>query len=301
MAGLEQTIQKRHTNLLNISDLVTSAVACAFKFQRSELALEWFEQGHCLIWNQLNNLRSPLDALFSHDEEIAHDMLRVSRALENAGSQRDLVTPFQDEATMEHKMSIQDEANTHVKLAQKWNELLTKIRTIPNFEDFLQPPSCSKLLKNLPDSGFVAIINIHKDSCDALALSKDLDEPLHILLHKFSYAKATDLHNQLSTHLHAANVWMHDCEPDDIRATCQVRDNDSGGVIKHILHQLWILVVKPILDSLGFLVSALSISAMKNNVHFHLSQRNLHPNYHVSGGVQQGLLHFFQYMQLEYM
>ena len=67
-------------------------------------------------------------------------MLRVSRALENAGSRGDLVARFQGEATMEHKMSLQDQANTHVKLAQEWNELLTKIRTIPEFEDFLQPP-----------------------------------------------------------------------------------------------------------------------------------------------------------------
>ena len=87
MAGLEQTILKHHTNLLDISDLVTSAVACAFKFRRPDLALEWLEQGRCLIWNQLNNLRSPLDLLSAHNEEIASDMLRVSRALENAGSQ----------------------------------------------------------------------------------------------------------------------------------------------------------------------------------------------------------------------
>ena len=90
MAGLEQTIQKRHSNLLDISDLVTSATACAFKFRRPELALEWPEQGCCLIWNQLNNLRSPLDALSAHNEDIGRDMLRVSRALENAGSRRDL-------------------------------------------------------------------------------------------------------------------------------------------------------------------------------------------------------------------
>jgi hypothetical protein len=182
-------------------------------------------------------------------------MLRVSKALENAGSQGDLVAPFLGETTMEHKMSIQDEANTHIKLAQKWNELLTKIRTIPNFEHFLQPPSCSSLLKDLPNSGFVVIINTHKDSCDALALLPELDEPLHIPLNKLSYGKATDLRNQLNSHLQAANVRVHECEPDGIRATCPVRDNEGGGAIKHILNQLWILVVKPILDGLGFSVS----------------------------------------------
>ena len=189
-------------------------------------------------------------------------MLRVSRALENAGSRGDMVTPSQDEATIEHKMSIQDEANTHVKLAQKWNELLTKIRTFPEFEDFLQPPSCLKLLKNLPDSGYIVIINVHMDSCDALALSLNQNNPLHIPLHKFSYAKATDLRNQLNTHLHDANVRMRESELDGIRAIRPIRDNNSSGVIKHILHPLWILVVKPILDGLGFTVSILGILYM---------------------------------------
>ena len=258
VAGLEQTIQKRHANLLDISDLATSAAACAFKFRKPKLALEWLEQGRCLVWSQLNNLRTPLDALFAHDPDIAHDMLRVSRDLENAGSRGDLILKSEGEATMEHKMSLQDEANIHVKLAQKWNELLTKIRAIPEFEDFLQPPSCSNLLKKLPNSGCVVVINVHKDSCDALALSSDLDEPLHIPLHKFSYAKATDLHNQLNAHLHAANVRMHECKLDGIRATRPVRNNADGGVLKYILHQLWILVVKPILDGLGYSVSTVS-------------------------------------------
>jgi hypothetical protein len=262
VAGLEQTIRKRHSNLLDISGLVTSAVACAFKFRRPELALEWLEQGRCLIWNQLNNLQSPLDTLFAYNEEIASDMLSVSRALENAGSRGDLITSPQDETTMEHKMSIQAEANAHVKLAKKWNELLEKIRTLPKFEDFLQPPSCSKLLKNVPDYGFVAIINVHKDSCDALVLSSDFDEPLHIPLHELSYAKATALHNQLNTHLRAANLRMNECEPDDIRAIRPVGYNEGGYLIKHILPKLWIFIVKPILDGLGLKVSTLCFSAM---------------------------------------
>ena len=126
--------------------------------------------------------------------------------------------------------------------------------TIPKFEDFLQPPLCSNLLKNLPDSGPVVVINVHKDSCDALALLSDLDELLHIPLHKFSYAKANDIHKHLNAHFHAANVQMCESELDGICATHPLRDNNSSGVIRHILYQLlvWVLVVKPILDDLRF-------------------------------------------------
>ena len=89
-----------------------------------------------------------------------------------------------------------------------------------------------------------------------------MDEPLHIPLDKFSYAKATDICNQLNAHLQGANVQMRNCELDDIRTTRPVRNKDGGGVIKYILHQLWILVVKPILDGLGFSVSTLGISSL---------------------------------------
>jgi hypothetical protein len=54
---------------------------------------------------------------------------------------------------------------------------------------------------------------------------------------------------------------MRECDLDGIRATRPVGDNADGGVIKCILHQLWILDVKPILDGLGISVSALGISA----------------------------------------
>ena len=34
----------------------------------------------------------------------------------------------------------------HVKLAKRWDQLLAKVHSIPDFEDFLQPPSSSSLL-----------------------------------------------------------------------------------------------------------------------------------------------------------
>ena len=47
------------------------------------------EHGRCLIWNQLNNLRTPLDELYVYDPGLADHFSRVSRALENADSRAD--------------------------------------------------------------------------------------------------------------------------------------------------------------------------------------------------------------------
>ena len=151
-------------------------------------------------------------------------------------------------------MSIQDRANTHIKLAKEWDQLLTKVRTIPAFEDFLRPASCSTLLKHLPNSGHVVVINIHKNRSDALALQCGTEKPLHIALHEFSYEKANKLHCDLKDHLFNSGVRMRGSGP-DIRGL----HYKSLAVIKDILAQLWTFVVKPILNAIGYSVSTLHI------------------------------------------
>lgn len=245
IAGLDQTIPERHTKLLEISDVASDAAAAACSMERYGLALEWLEQGRCLVWSQLNNLRTPVDELRAHHPALADDILRVSRALENAGSRAE--NPFNIRSSMQEKISLQEEATAHIKLSKEWEQLLAKVCAIPDFEDFLQPPSCSSLLKHLPDSGAAVVINIHKDRCDALALLSGNDEPLHIPLPDFSYSKADNLRNRLRIHLHACSL--------RIRETGRAgRLYESGGDagIKSILRELWTLVVKPILESLGY-------------------------------------------------
>jgi hypothetical protein len=212
VAGLEQTIQKRYTTLMNISELSASAAATAFSYGEYDLALEWLEQGRCLVWRQLNDLRSPLDNLRIHNPALADDLLQVSKALENAGSRAE-AAPFTAETSMMEKMSIQEKADAHIKLAKKWDQLLTKVRAIPNFEDFLRPASCSTLLKHLPDSGAVVVINVHKNRSDALALLSGTEHPLHIALHEFSYKKADKLRHDLKDHLFNSGVRIRESEP----------------------------------------------------------------------------------------
>ena len=255
VAGLEQTIEKRHNNLIEISTLSTSAAAVAFASGETGLALEWLEQGRCLVWSQLNDLRTPFDTLQSHDPEIANELMNVSRALENAGSRAE--SPILIiEASMLQKSSLQDQVAAHAKLAQRWDQLLTKVRNIPDFEDFLRPPSSSSLLRNLPNSGTVIFINIHQDRCDALALRSGI-KPLHIALPEFSYNKADNLHTDLKIHLLAAGSRMRESKPDDPRGIRRLGPG-HGTSLQQILATLWILVVKPILDGLGYSVSILT-------------------------------------------
>ncbi|KAF8153825.1 CHAT domain-containing protein [Crassisporium funariophilum] len=244
VAGLEQTIQKRHTNLVDISDLSVKAAAAAISLERHETALEWLEQGRCLVWNQLNSLRTPLDDLRARDRRLADRFLEVSRALEGSGSRADFSGVIGSEASMGEKISLQEEADTHVKLAQQRDKLLAEVRSIPEFKDFLRPPEASQLLEHLPSDGPVIVINIHKSRCDALALLADSDTPLHIPLENITYEQADKLRNQLRRYLSSHGVRLPSRKP--------AASSKDESAIHEVLCELWTRVVKPILDSLGF-------------------------------------------------
>ena len=69
----------------------------------------------------------------------------------------------------------------HVKLAQRWAQLLAKVREIPEFENFLRPPRLVSILNRLPPDGPVVIIKYHPGRCDALLIA-GRDFPYHIPL-----------------------------------------------------------------------------------------------------------------------
>ncbi|KAF6746417.1 CHAT domain-containing protein [Ephemerocybe angulata] len=258
IAGLEQTVQGRYTQLEDVSTLALEAAAVACELDRPDKALEWLEQGRCLVWSQLNNLRTPLDDLRIHDELLAHDIAEVSKKLEHAGSSRgqSLLN-----MSLPEKMSLENEARVHLDLARKWDDLLSQARAIPGFESFLMPLACSHIMQHLPESGPMVVINMDKRHCSALALLAGLDEPLHIPLPNFSIDEArkyrTILDSQLRTHnlrvREVAEIGSIDRDPQVRGIRClpnQTHDEDAP--IYQVLRGLWKSVVKPILGALAF-------------------------------------------------
>ncbi|KAH6902055.1 CHAT domain-containing protein [Coprinopsis sp. MPI-PUGE-AT-0042] len=122
IAGLEESLQ-------DISGIALKAASAACYLGRADKALEWLEQGRCIVWSQLSNLRTPLDNLRLHNSQLAQSL-------------------------------ADDEARAHLNLARHWDDLLKTVRSIPGFESFLQPLPCSSLLQHLPVSGPVVVINV---------------------------------------------------------------------------------------------------------------------------------------------
>ena len=88
VAGLGQIVHHHYTNICGHSGLVQSAVAFALHYDRPNLALEWLEQGQCLVWNQLNQLYTPIDNLCTMSLSLADHFVKVASALESYGTHR---------------------------------------------------------------------------------------------------------------------------------------------------------------------------------------------------------------------
>lgn len=259
VAGLEQTIEERYINIVETKNLSPTAAAIAIANKKYGLALEWLEQSRCLVWNQVNRLRAPIDELHSYDEDLANDLLRVSRALEVAGSRQ---TSSIIDATLAEKISMQSQVNSHLKHSREWDQLLKKVRKIPQFQDFLRPPRTPNLLKNLPKTGFVVVINVFTERCDALALASGLDAPQHIALPNFSHELAENLRQRLKQYLIINRVRMRDDE-ELTRTLRPMSDLFDDNLLSEILCALWLNVVKPIFHNLGIPVSVRSLSMIE--------------------------------------
>ncbi|KDR70421.1 hypothetical protein GALMADRAFT_144721 [Galerina marginata CBS 339.88] len=255
VAGLDQTIEMRHSNLASISHLSRTAATAALRFMRTDLAVEWLEQGRGLVWSQLNNLRTPLDRLSVAYPVLTNEIKRISRALEDAGGRGEpALEPIAEASIVRKRIGVDEEIHAHIKLAREWDQTLEKVRAIPEFEDFLQPLKLSSMVDHLPNSGYVIIINVHQDRCDALALQAGVHDLCHIPLLDFSYAKADDLRNRLKDHLLDSGLRMRGSDSATISRGMRY-EGRTGDVIKDVLRDLWILVVRPILDGIGQFVS----------------------------------------------
>ena len=246
VAGLEQTVHKRHSNLIDESNLTASATAAAINVEKLSTALEWLEQGRCLVWNQIQYLRTPVDQLRAYDPALADQFTKVANALEASGSRRQS-SDICSEETMSQMIDAQRESQKHVQLTKDWTLLLEKIHALPDFENFLRPPKAASLFSGLPLDAIIIVLNIHEDKCDALALVSGTDTPLHFLLPNFSMQQAVQLRDDLRTYLKWKGMRMRDMDRLSSPAALS-----KEGIMYKVLRDMWEHLAKPVLDTLGY-------------------------------------------------
>ncbi|KAJ3507857.1 hypothetical protein NLJ89_g6070 [Agrocybe chaxingu] len=243
IAWLGSDIVSRHKELTDKGEEVSEAAVVAIEKGEYGTALEWLEQGRSVVWGQLLHLRSPVDHLRSVDETLAEELLRVSRELDGISTQ-------QAQVSKEETLPLEEVVQCHRRLAEEWEELVGKVRSLPGFETFLGPKKFAQLRKAARE-GPVVFLNIHHFRCDALIIQSDResDPILHVPLQSFSIKKAQELQLSLKRLLGLSGIQARAGRPEDLHS-----HQDSS--FEQILSTLWTEIVKPVLDKLNCKVSS---------------------------------------------
>ncbi|KAJ7493910.1 CHAT domain-containing protein [Mycena latifolia] len=231
------SISDRHHRIWTAGRVVRDAAATAITYQKYDQAVEWLEQGHSIIWGQLLNLRTPINALKKTHPELANRLMFLSAQLEGAGTRN----------SSPQLESLDSTAQQYHEHAHMRDILLKKIRELDGFKRFLLPKTISELYP-AAEQGPVVILNVSLLRCDALVLMPGLsdDEVLHIPLSSLTLEDAENLGES-----------MGDLLRDGVRSE-RLTGQQEGYVppetrFTHILSELWVRVVKPVLDGVGIM------------------------------------------------
>jgi len=234
---LGRTVDQRHKDVPRTGNAVADAVNAAIHFGRSDLALEWVEQGRSIVWGQILRLRTPLDELRQHHPNEANELERNSRALDASG------VPHPGnllQSTDGASQSLEEVAQAHRRLAEEYDFILTRIRSLPGYSEFLQPTKFTSLC-DTATSGPVVVVNSHETRCDALILLPCTSQVSHVSLPTLRVSAAREMQLQLTGLIRGADIIQRPCGPYD----------ETGTGLSDILKFLWSHVVQPILSYLG--------------------------------------------------
>ncbi|KAG8814395.1 hypothetical protein FRC19_001779 [Serendipita sp. 401] len=236
VAWLGLSIPDRHQHLVEIGGIVRDAAAIAIVLDEFDMALEWLEQGRSIVWNQILQLRTPVDELRAVEPDLANRLLHVSSLLYQGGQD---INP-----QAAHKRSPEEEARQYRALAKERDEIVEKVRSLPKFQDFLKPFRLGRLFEAAKE-GAVIVVNVSIVQCDALALIDGVDEAIHIPLPDLTPKRVNQLQIEFNALLKSSGVRQRAVRDEEVEV-----GGDEG--CKKILAELWDHLVKPVLDSLAF-------------------------------------------------
>jgi tetratricopeptide (TPR) repeat protein len=156
--------RSRERLLADWGGLAADAAACAIAADRPGLAVELLEQGRGVLWSQLLETRTDLDALREADPELAARLDTVRAALDRPTAPVDATSDGAGAA------GPATEAEARMALAREWDRLIDQARALPGFADFARPPAAAQL-RRAATAGTVVIVNVSWWRCDALLVA----------------------------------------------------------------------------------------------------------------------------------
>jgi len=166
-----------------------------------EEAIETLEQGRALLWSEMHGLRTSSHQLRAEFPILADDFTAVNRELEmlttspSPSGNVDIdnwEAPAHGGDGQHQRLMVQQQG-----LLTRRIELISQIRDLPNFKDFLEPPSFDTL-RSAASRGVVIIVNHCKWRSDIIMVLGD-SPPSHISTSYTFFGRANELKDKLLT------------------------------------------------------------------------------------------------------
>ncbi|KAG9101295.1 hypothetical protein FRC06_003214 [Ceratobasidium sp. 370] len=231
------SIERRYDRIAHIADGTLEAAVIAVWFGSPGQALEWLEQGRSIIWNQLLQLRNPLDELQRVDPPLAEELMLVANELQDAAALKPAATDI-----VPGQVRREYDSQRHHRLAERWEWLVHRAQSLPGMSELLAPKTAPQLIMAAQTRTIVVVIVTTFD-CLALVVGQKATEVVFVNLSSFSYDKALRGRERLLRQ--SRSVARVD------RKITRERKVDDGTV----LDMLWTDIAKPVLDFLGYTVA----------------------------------------------
>jgi CHAT domain-containing protein len=199
------------------SSLAMDAFSCSVRYGAVETAVVLVEQGRAVFWTQLASFQTPLDEISASGD--------IGRAL---------AAEFKEVSLHLRAMldiSSEDKTSQIRQLTMQRDDVISRIRMLPDCSQFLLPPLFSDLQRAAED-GPVIIVNASQYSCDAIIILSAQD-PVHIPLSDIARADVSGLSNKFQSLIRNAGS----------------SDNQQYEIVS-VLRTLWECVVGPIVEAL---------------------------------------------------
>ncbi|KAG2742371.1 hypothetical protein P692DRAFT_20839601 [Suillus brevipes Sb2] len=210
----------RHFDVVSMatSSLAVDAFSCGIRHGALTAAVELVEQGRAVFWAHLARFRTTLDELSMARHTgatLAEEFKQLSFRLRNAFDQ-----------------STEDQSPQIRQLTMQWDDVVSRIRMLPDFSRFLQPPLFSDLQK-AAEEGPVIIVNASQYGCDALIVLSD-QGPIHVPI-DITKTQVFELSSEFQS------------------VTEQFGCSDNQNKLVGILRKLWHDIVDPVVQTLRVL------------------------------------------------
>ena len=170
-------------NICNTGSAMSDAAMAAIHFgqTRTDAGVDGAKY-HQLYGVRYYSSVLPLDELHQWHPVEANPLERISRSSDSA-----VVAYPKYSYSLIHSASwsLEEDAQAHRRLAKEYKCTLSRIHSLPGFNEFLHPQK-SESLRNAAPSGPGIIINMHETRCNALILLPRSSRISHVPLPKAS-------------------------------------------------------------------------------------------------------------------